>query len=80
MWNLPLEGPSFEPLQSAAIQVMTLKTALLLPLASVKRVGDLQAMSVSAFCPEFGSYAQRLRAQGALSSVQSPGNIPAGPP
>ncbi len=34
---------------------MTLKTTLLLALASVKRVGDLQALSVCAFYLEFGS-------------------------
>lgn len=36
------------------ILVNSLKTALLLALASVKRVGDLQVLSVSASCPEFG--------------------------
>ncbi len=35
------------------LQPMSLKTALLLALASVKRVGDLQALSVSASCLEF---------------------------
>ncbi len=33
---------------------MSLKTALLLALASVKQVGNLQALSVSASCLEFG--------------------------
>ncbi len=49
-WDLPtvlraLKGPPFEPLQS---------TNLLLALASVKRVGDLQALSISPACLEFG--------------------------
>ncbi len=51
---LSSKGPTFETLQSAGLRVMTLKTALLLALVSVKRVGDLQAMSVSAFCLELG--------------------------
>ncbi len=33
---------------------MSFKTALLLAVASVKSVGDLQALSVSASCLEFG--------------------------
>ncbi len=41
--------------QSAYLQTLSLKTALFLALASVKRVGDLQAFSVSASCLEFGS-------------------------
>ncbi len=49
-----LKGPPFEPLQTAGLRVMTLKTALLLALAFVKRVSDLQALSVSASCLEFG--------------------------
>lgn len=49
-----LKGPPFEPLRSADLRPLTLKTALLLALASVKRVGDLQALSVSPACLEFG--------------------------
>ncbi len=48
------EGPPFEPLQSTNLRSLSLKTALLLALASVKRVGDLQALSVSPACLEFG--------------------------
>ncbi len=48
-----LKGPPFEPLQTAGLRVMMLKTALLLALASDKRVSDLQALSVSASCLEF---------------------------
>ncbi len=33
-----LKGPPFEPLQSSSLRVLSLKTALLLALASVKRV------------------------------------------
>ena len=49
-----LKGPPFEPLQTVELKPLSLKTALLLALASVKRVGDLQALSVSASCLEFG--------------------------
>ncbi len=58
-WDLPtvlraLKGPPFEPLQSTDLRSLLLKTALLLALASVKRVGDLQALSISPACLEFG--------------------------
>ncbi len=54
-WDLPtvlraLKGPPFEPLQSSSLRVLSLKTAQLLALASVKRVGD----SVNPACLEFG--------------------------
>ncbi len=58
-WDLPtvlraLKGPPFEPLQSTELRSFSLKTALLLALASVKRVGDLQVLSTSPACLEFG--------------------------
>ncbi len=58
-WDLPtvlraLKGPPFEPLQSTNLRSLSLKTALLLALASVKRVGDLQALSISPAFLEFG--------------------------
>ncbi len=46
--------PAFEPLQSSSLKALSLKTALLLALASVKRVGDLQALSVNPASLEFG--------------------------
>lgn len=49
-----LEGLSvapFEPLESASEKFLTLKVVFLL--AIVKRVGDLQALSVSSSCLEF---------------------------
>ncbi len=57
-WDLPtilstLKGPPFEPLQSSSLRVLLLKTTLLLALASVKRVGDLQALSINPVCLEF---------------------------
>ncbi len=42
-----LQGPPFEPLESADLQHLPLKTALLLALVLVKQVGDLQALTVS---------------------------------
>ncbi len=58
-WDLPtvlraLKSPPFEPLQSIDLRPLTLKTALLLALASVKHMGDLQALSISPSCLEFG--------------------------
>ncbi len=48
-----LKGPPFELLQSTNLWSLSLKTALLLALASVKRVGDLQMLSISLVCLEF---------------------------
>ena len=47
-----LEAP-FEPLESASEKFLTLKSALLLALASLRRVGDLQALSIAPACLEF---------------------------
>ncbi|KAL0162808.1 hypothetical protein M9458_042204, partial [Cirrhinus mrigala] len=47
------QDPS-EPLQSVELNALSLKTALLTALTSVKRVGDLQALSVNSSCLEFG--------------------------
>ncbi len=57
-WDLSvvLEGlvtAPFEPLESASEQILTLKVVLLLALTSLKRVGDLQAFSVSETCMDF---------------------------
>ncbi len=49
-----LKSPPFEPLLSVDLRPLMLKTALLLALASVKQIGDLQALSVSPSCLEFG--------------------------
>ncbi|KAL0173115.1 hypothetical protein M9458_033426, partial [Cirrhinus mrigala] len=48
-----LQQDHFEPLQSVNINALSLKTALLIVLTSVKRVGDLQALSVNSSCLEF---------------------------
>ncbi len=58
-WDLPtvskaLKSHPFEPLQSVDLYPLTLKTALLLALTSVKCIGDLQALSVSPYCLEIG--------------------------
>ncbi len=57
-WDLSvvLEGlvtAPFEPLESASDRILTLKVVLLLALTSLKRVGDLQAFSVSETCMDF---------------------------
>ncbi len=44
----------FEPLQSVELKFLSMKTLLLTALASIKRVGDLQAFSVYDSCLEFG--------------------------
>ncbi len=44
----------FEPLQSVELKFLSMKTLLLTGLASIKRVGDLQAFSVDDSCLEFG--------------------------
>ncbi len=46
-------GP-FEPLDSVELKYLSAKTALLTALTSIKRVGDLQAFSVSEECLVFG--------------------------
>ncbi len=57
-WDLSvvLEGlvtAPFEPLESASERILTLKVTLLLALTSLKRVGDVQAFSVSEMCMDF---------------------------
>ncbi|XDV20625.1 hypothetical protein PO909_025925 [Leuciscus waleckii] len=49
-----VKGGPFEPLHAVELKYLSFKTAFLLALASVKRVGDLHALSVSATCLEFG--------------------------
>ncbi len=49
-----LKAPPFEPLQSTSLRSLSFKTALLLALESVKRVGYLQALSINPACLEFG--------------------------
>ncbi|CAM4416232.1 unnamed protein product [Leuciscus chuanchicus] len=49
-----LQSAPFEPLQSVELKFLSMKTALLVALASIKRVRDLQAFSVDEACLEFG--------------------------
>ncbi len=59
-WDLSIvlaglqRGP-FEPLDSVELKFLSVKTALLTALTSIKRVGDLQVFSVSEECLVFGS-------------------------
>ncbi|KAL0194499.1 hypothetical protein M9458_008071, partial [Cirrhinus mrigala] len=48
-----LQQDPFEPLQSVELDALSFKTALLTALTSIKRVGDLQALSVNSSCLEF---------------------------
>ncbi len=58
-WDLSLvlralqQGP-FEPLQTVEPKFLSMKTLLLLALATIKRVGDLHAFSVDDSCLQFG--------------------------
>ncbi len=58
-WDLSLvlralqQGP-FEPLQTVEPKFLSMKTLLLLALASIKRVGDLHPFSVDDSCLQFG--------------------------
>ncbi len=58
-WDLSLvlralqQGP-FEPLQTVEPKFLSMKTLLLLALASIKKVGDLHAFSVDDSCLQFG--------------------------
>lgn len=57
-WDLAivLEGLSlapFEPIEEVSEKFLTLKTILLLAISSLKRIGDIQALSVAPSCLEF---------------------------
>ncbi|KAL0199608.1 hypothetical protein M9458_002795, partial [Cirrhinus mrigala] len=67
---LGLQREPFKPLQSVELGALSMKTALLIALTSLKRVGDLQALLVCDECLEFGP---------AYSHVvlrPRPGNVP----
>ncbi len=49
--------PPFEPIEEVSERLLTLKTVLLLAISSLKRVGDLQALSVA---PSFIDFAPGL--------------------
>ncbi len=74
-WDLSvvLEGlvtAPFKPLESALDRILTLKVVLLLALTSLKRVGDLQAFSVSETCMDFAG----LHSQGLVHVVSISGS------
>ncbi|KAI2646969.1 Protease HtpX [Labeo rohita] len=49
-----LQQDPFEPLQSVDLNALSMKMALLTALTLVKRVGNLQALSINGSCLEFG--------------------------
>ena len=48
-----LAGTPFEPLESAPDRLLTLKMVFLMAITSLKRIGDLQALSVLPSCLDF---------------------------
>lgn len=59
-WDLPtvlaaLSCCPFEPLEQVELKFLSLKTALLIALASAKRVGEIHALSVHQSCIQFSS-------------------------
>ncbi len=48
-----LSKAPFEPLEEVSLRFLTIKTAFLLAISSLKRVSDLQALSVAPSCLEF---------------------------
>jgi len=64
-WDLPLVSEAFtvspfEPLGQVDLKVVTLKTALLLALASAESVGEIHALSVHLACTKFCSGDERV--------------------
>lgn len=56
--SLVLEGLSnapFECLESASVKLLTLKLPFLIAITSLKRIGDLQALSVTSSCLDIAS-------------------------
>lgn len=49
-----LQRDPFESLQSVELSALSMKMALLSAFTSVKRVEDLQALSINKMCLEFG--------------------------
>ena len=52
--------PPFEPLGSADLKILSLKTVLLVALTTAKRVSDMHALSVSAECMRFSDDGKRV--------------------
>lgn len=48
-----LTGDPFEPLELVSEKFLTLKTVFLMAPSSLKRIGDLQALLISASCMDF---------------------------
>lgn len=64
-WDLPsvldaLSGPPFEPLDQVDLKMLSLKVALLLALASAKRISEIHALSVHQACIRFSPGGERV--------------------
>ncbi len=68
-WDLSvvIEGLMVAPIEPAPGRILTLKVTLLLALTSLKRVGDLQALSVSEMCMDFAPGQGNLTAQASIA-------------
>ncbi len=64
--------PPFEPIEEVSERLLTLKTVLLLAISSLKRVGDLQALSVA---PSFLDFAPGL-AKAFMYLPKVPSSVP----
>ncbi len=78
-WDLALvlralQIAPFEPLQSADLKILSMKTLQLVALAFIKRVGDLLAFSFNESCLEFGP------GDGQVVLRPQPGYVPKVPP
>ncbi len=74
----PLGTSLLSWLDSVKLKFLSAKTALLTALTSIKKIGDLQAFSVSEECLVFGPvYSSRIRAQGSNHALLRSGGEPA---
>ncbi|XDV37733.1 hypothetical protein PO909_007293 [Leuciscus waleckii] len=80
-----LQSAPFEPLQSVELKFLSIKTAVLVALTSIRRVGDLQVISIDEACLEFSPANSHvilrilawICAQGSHHSLSRPGGEPA---
>ena len=80
-WELAvvLDGllkPPFEPLESADVKTLTLKTVLLVALTTTKRVSDIHALSVDPDCMQFSDDGLSVRLKPNLKFVTKTLRVP----